>query len=535
METNAQQLLFENIRNFRIPALLLREDAAEGIFTEVFVTDLFAEYYYGYMSQLAHEHGLKLLVQPYGTGGGNGRFNPINTGKICRQLATDDPISAEFWTRPTNWGWNDIPRVVDAARHVGRQMVYAEGFTCWPLHAWKDDPARLKAIADSAFCLGINRLMLHAAAHNPWVGVRPGMTFGMWGNQWTPGQTWWKDGAKPLFSYFARCQALLQRGVYVDDFRQQKPSLSSDMEGLQWTHRRDGDSDLYFIANTTDSTLMLTLTVEGTGRLPEVWDPETGGITEAEVWKMTDGKTHVRLNLTTRRAVFLILKETTAKTRSAKETFSDGIIGTIPVDGPWTVRFDERLRVGASAGMGKEVEWTSLTPWNESSDSDIRYYSGTARYTQRLYLDKLDRHFRYILDLGEVKHLAVVRVNGQTCGTLWRPPFTIDITEALRGGDNTLEIDVTNLWVNRMVGDEQEPDDVEWSEPVAFGAAPHSPTVGRFMKEVPEWLSQRQPRPTRRRAVVSFKFFEKDTPLLRSGMMGPVVLKREKVILPKGR
>ena len=75
------------------------------------VTDLFAEYYYGYMSQLAHEHGLQLLVQPYGTGGGSGRFNPINTDKICRQLAADDPISAEFWTNPTNWGWNDVPRV----------------------------------------------------------------------------------------------------------------------------------------------------------------------------------------------------------------------------------------------------------------------------------------------------------------------------------------------------------------------------------------------------------------------------------------
>ena len=89
-----------------------------------------------------------------------------------------------------------------------------------------------------------------------------------------------------------------------------------------------------------------------------------------------------------------------------------------------------------------------------------------------------------------------------------------------------LEIDVTNLWVNRMVGDEQEPDDVEWSEPVAFGSDPNSSTIGRFMKEVPEWLSKGLPRPTKRKAVVSFKFFEKDTPLLRSGMMGPVVLQK---------
>ena len=484
------------------------------------VTDLFAEHYYGYMSQLAHEHGLQLLVQPYGTGGGSGRFNPINTDKICRQLAADDPISAEFWTNPTNWGWNDVPRVVDATRRAGHEIVYAEGFTCWPLYAWKDDPARLKAIADSAFCRGINKLMLHAGAHNPWVNAKPGMSFGMWGTQWTPGQTWWKDGAKPLFSYFARCQALLQRGVYVDDFKSRDASLTTDAHSIHWIHRRDGETDIYFVANTKDSTLMPHVTITGTGRLPEVWDPETGNMSEAEIWKMADGKTQVTLNLTTRRAVFLVFRNPTTETGSAKESFSDDITDTIPITGTWTVGFDE----------DKVVEWPSLMPWNESIDSDIKYFSGTAHYEQHLYLNELDRHYRYILDLGEVKNLATVRVNGKVCGTLWRPPFTIDITEALLGGDNLLKVDVTNLWVNRMVGDEQEPDDVEWSEPVAFGAAPNSPTIGRFMKEVPEWLSLGQPRPSKRKAVVSFKFFEKDTPLLRSGLIGPVVLKKTAVL-----
>ena len=163
-------------------------------------------------------------------------------------------------------------------------------------------------------------------------------------------------------------------------------------------------------------------------------------------------------------------------------------------------------------------------PWNECADADIKYFSGTAIYSQQLKLKKMNRQDRYVLDLGEVKNLAVVRVNGKVCGTLWHPPFTIDITDALHKGKNLLEIEVTNLWVNRMVGDEQEPDDVEWSEPFRFGAS----AVGRFMKEVPEWLRKGEPRPTRRKAVVSFKYFDRDTPLLRSGMMGPVVLQQEK-------
>ena len=222
------------------------------------------------------------------------------------------------------------------------------------------------------------------------------------------------------------------------------------------------------------------------------------------------------LNLTTRRAVFLVFRHPTTQTCSAKQPFSDNPIDTIPINGKWKVGFDE----------GKVVEWTSLIPWNESADNDIKYFSGTARYAQHIYLSEVNRHYRYILDLGEVKNLAVVRVNGKVCDTLWRPPFTIDITEALLGGDNLLQVDVTNLWVNRMVGDEQEPDDVEWSEPVTFGAAPHSPVIGRFMKKVPDWLRLGQPRPSKRKTVVSFKFFDKDTPLLRSGLIGPVLLKK---------
>ena len=476
------------------------------------VTDLFAENYYGYMSQLAHRHGLQLLVQPYGTGSAK-PFNPINTDKIVRQLAADDPVSAEFWAAPTSWGWKDIGRVANAARRNGHETIYAEGFTCWPLHAWRDDPARLKALADSAFCLGVNKLMLHAAAHNPWVGRRPGMTFGMWGTWWTPGQTWWKDGARPLFTYFARCQALLQRGRYVDDYKSTNPSLTSDIDGIQWIHRKDGDADIYFIANAKDAALTPTLTISTSGRLPEVWNPETATMNRAEAWIVADGKTHVKLQLNARSSVFIILRKQTYESGTGLTLTQPVIAEDIPLAGPWSIEFEG----------GKHVEWPLLMPWNESADKDIKYYSGTARYEHSLKLKKKDKHSRYVLDLGNVKNLAVVSVNGQTCGTLWRPPFCIDITSQLHKGDNIISIDVTNLWVNRMVGDEHEPDDVEWSDPIQFGAS----GIGRFMKTVPDWLRLSQPRPSQgRKAVVSIKYFDKNTPLLPSGLIGPVVVRR---------
>ena len=479
------------------------------------VTDLFAENYYGYMSQLAHEHGLKLLVQPYGTGSSK-PFNPINTQKIVRQVAADDPICAEFWAKP-DWGWKDVPRVVSAARGAGHDVVWAEGFTCWPLHAWKDDPAALKAIADRAFCLGINRMMLHAAAQNPWPDVKPGMTFGIWGTWWSPGQTWWNDGAPKLFTYIARCQSLLQRGRLADNFASRNRSLTTDAEGLQWLHRTDGDADIYFLVNATDSMMTTTLSLPPTDKLPELWNPDTGEHKEAPAWQTADGKMEVALQLTERQSLFLIFRKATKIKGPGLTIPASTMLNNIIIDGTWNV----------SSPDFDMIQFDSLKPWDESDNTDVRYFSGTATYSKVIHIKKMDKKSRYLLDLGEVKNLATLSVNGVQVGVLWHPPFQADITNFIHRGDNELSVAVTNLWVNRMIGDEQEEDDVEWSEPFQFGAAPNSPGVGRFMKKVPEWLSKGLPRPsTRRHAVVSFKFYEKDAPLLRSGLMGPVVLKQ---------
>jgi hypothetical protein len=476
------------------------------------VTDLFAENYYGYMSELAHKNSLKLLVQPYATGGAR-PFNPVDTRKVVNCLAPDDPISAEFWTHP-DWGWKDIPRVVDAARAAGHEIIRAEGFTCWPLNAWEDTPDDLKAIADKAFCLGINKLMLHAAAQNPWPEARPGMTFGMWGTQWTQGQTWWRDGARPLFTYFARCQTLLQRGSYVDDYRSTSPSLVSDNASMRWIHRRDGEADIYFVANTDSTNHLTTISIRGEPMIPEVWNPETGEILPAQAWQRHGGLTQVCLNLTQRQALFIVLRRHAFDNGPGLMQRTPVAISTVPVGKTWTVAFPE---------VGTRVIHR-LEPWNEMKDKDMKYFSGTATYTTVFPLLRKDVCSRYFLDLGVVKDIAVVRVNGDTCAVLWRAPFRADITDALRKGDNRVEVSVTNLWVNRMVGDELEPDDMEWAEPFRFGAVPREPAVGRFLKSVPQWLINGEPRPTRRKAVMSFKFFGKDHPLKPAGMMGPVTL-----------
>ena len=480
------------------------------------VSELFAENYYGYMSQLVHRHrGMTLLVQPYGTGSSR-PFNPINTDLITRHVAKNDLICAEFWAKPDNWGWKDVPRVANAARKYRHERVWAEGFTCWPLHAWRDTPDDLKATADRAFCLGINNLMLHAAAHNPWVGREPGMTFGYWGTWWTPGQTWWKNGAaRQLFTYMARCQALLQRGRYVDDYHSKNGSLVVDGDSIQWIRRQDGDADIYFVANTKQIEQQIMLTFQHRNRMPEIFHPEHATIEAAKSWLQADEQTQVSLSLNPREALFVVFRHHTDETGPGLELpAAKPMAEALELTGPWTVFFPDM----------EPMTMSELTPWNESDIPEVKYFSGTARY--RIYVKNKKKRKpgqTYLLDLGEVRDMAKVYVDGQLCADLWRPPFRVDLSEVLDKGGHFIEIEVTNLWINRMIGDKQEPDDVEWSEPFHFGAATGQPAVGRFMTRVPDWLKEQQPRPSQgRKAVVSFKFYEKDAPLVRSGLIGPV-------------
>lgn len=481
---------------------------------EATVTDIFAENYYGYMAELAHQSGITLLYQPYGTGGSK-PFNPLDTWKIVEQLP-NDYVCAEFWSHP-NWGWKDIPRVTNAAHKNHQRLVFAEGFTCWPLYAWQDDPSSIKAIADRAFTMGINALMLHAGAHTPWANAKPGMSFGIWGTQFTPDLTWWKDGAKALFCYMARCQSLLQQGEYVDNYSSRTPSLSTKRSSTQWIHRKAYDADIFFVANTLDSAIIDTISIASSARTPEVWLPENGKAMHDVTWDYTNGMVRVALKMRPHESAFVILRSPTDSNGTSLTMKKKIIKSELALDKDWTLSFPEDM------DCPQNIELDHLMPWNEHANNGIRYFSGTATYTKHINIKHIDPQIRYIIDLGEVKNTAKLRVNGMEIAYLWNAPFRADLTNALQKGDNLIEVDVTNLWPNRMIGDEQWPDDMEWSEPYCYPDAPGKPAVGCFLESIPTWLAEGKTRPsTHRKTITSFKFFKKDSPLLRSGLMGPV-------------
>jgi hypothetical protein len=187
-----------------------------------------------------------------------------------------------------------------------------------------------------------------------------------------------------------------------------------------------------------------------------------------------------------------------------------GISKPILIPGPWTVTFPPNL------GAPAQITLSELKSLHRHELDGVKYFSGTAAYTTRFHVapGATANGKRLYLDLGRVEVIADVRVNGKPAGNLWKFPYRTEITALVHSGENTLEIEVTNLWPNRLIGDEQQPPEYEYA-----GA-----TGG--ITAIPGWYAQGKPKPPSPRvAFATWKWFSKDDPLLESGLLGPVKLR----------
>lgn len=182
----------------------------------------------------------------------------------------------------------------------------------------------------------------------------------------------------------------------------------------------------------------------------------------------------------------------------------------IVVSGPWQVAFQ------SGRGAPESIELPALTSFHRHDDPAVRHFSGTAVYTKEVDVPArfLKKGRRVVLDLGRVEVIAGVRVNGREAGSVWREPYRIDITDVVRKGSNTLEIGVTTLWPNRLIGDEQLPVENE------YNAGPSD----RSIKRTPDWFTRGVEKPGERITFQTWQFFDKDDPLTESGLLGPVRL-----------
>lgn len=180
----------------------------------------------------------------------------------------------------------------------------------------------------------------------------------------------------------------------------------------------------------------------------------------------------------------------------------------VEIAGPWAVAFQ------SGRGAPAQTTFDSLISWADHADAGVKYFSGTAVYKKTINIpaENLGANHILQLDLGRVQVIAEVRLNGKDLGILWKAPFRVDVTDAAKAGDNELEVRVTNLWPNRLIGDEQYPDDCEWN--------------GITIKRWPDWMVKGEPRPVPERLTfTTWKHWHKDSPLQPSGLIGPVVFR----------
>ncbi len=229
------------------------------------------------------------------------------------------------------------------------------------------------------------------------------------------------------------------------DFDYSKPE--SDTR-LLFVHRKLTSGDLYFVDNRNDRTESVDASFRVIGKAPELWHADTG-TTEPVSYKIVEGKTTVPLHLEPWGTVFVVFRKPTSQTTHTLPHVTEMSLAT--VDGPWQVSFQPDMGAPAS------ITLDALGSWSDNADAGVKYYSGTGTYTKTIQApaDWFKPGAHAWIDLGDVKNLADVTVNGKPLGQVWHTPYRVDATAALKPGANEVVVKVTNSWVNRLIGDQQ--------------------------------------------------------------------------------
>ncbi len=248
-------------------------------------------------------------------------------------------------------------------------------------------------------------------------------------------------------------------GALPPEFFEVSAKLPKDAEfagpldaDIAWIHRRTNDADIYFVANRTDRPQHIQARFRVTGKEAELWYPDTGEIEPAE-YSIANDLTTVPLHLAQRESVFVVFRRATAVPSRMLPPQVTTPVATL--DGPWDITFPPNL------GAPEKVQLAKLESWTANADEGVKYFSGTATYTKTIQAPPswFRTGAKLSLDLGKVSDIAEVSLNGKTLGTLWKEPYQVDATGALKPGANQLEIKVTNQWTNRIAGDRAAPAD----------------------------------------------------------------------------
>lgn len=308
------------------------------------------------------------------------------------------------------------------------------------------------------------------------------------------GGTLQSDGLYP--SYKSTVEILKQLDISEDFW--------SANNTIRFGHRRTVDKDIYFVANRTNDAQRTTCNFRTSGE-PELWSGVDGSSRQLQHYKTEDGITAIDLEFAPYESCFIVFNRMKAidnKVKKGRANFP--VFTTIKtIRGPWNVSFDPKF------GGPENIEFDELMDWTSHEMLGIKYYSGIASYNKTFNIEKLENK-EYYIDLGIVNDVARMKLNGKDIGVIWCAPWRIDVSEALKDGENQLEIEVANRWINRLLGDRQKPDanvrTVKFKNGLMGGG---EYTTGRYTF-------------TTEAAMRSFKFTEP----LPSGLMGPVTIQQ---------
>ncbi|MGJ8691800.1 MAG: glycosyl hydrolase [Thalassotalea sp.] len=320
-------------------------------------------------------------------------------------------------------------------------------------------------------------------------------------------------------------------------------------KNIEWLHRYTPDADYYYLSLFRAEAKGVQATFRISGRQPEFWDADTGEMIAPATWQANrNGTTTVTFDLDPSGSVFVVFPKTKTtidpiksirpnkrtslfvdngaikahvynkgnyqvETQSGKkQQFSVGKLPeVVAIANPWTLSFPKQFSY--KDHLPKPQILNQLSSWSENSDKNVRHFSGTGIYTSSFNLpEHQSAEHKTLLDLGDVQQIAEVKVNGVDFGILWKPPFQVDITKALKQGTNQLEVKVTNVWVNRLIGDAAYPDYLKR-------------TADGTVVEWPQWMLNGEEVPkTGRTTFTTYMPYKKNKKLLASGLIGPVRL-----------
>ena len=232
-------------------------------------------------------------------------------------------------------------------------------------------------------------------------------------------------------------------------------ALSPDViapTNMLWTHRRTAEADIYFLSNQSAQERTETLSFRVTGRPASLWNPVNAEIRSVS-HNEADGRSSLSLRLPPHGSVFVIFGRVPP---AAAPVESSAPAHLREISGPWQVGFPER-----------RVTFNELVSWPDRSEPEIKFHSGCATYTAEFQISNRPPAIK--LDLGRVESMATVTLNGKTFPTLWTYPYQVDITSALKTGQNELVVEIVNSWHNRLVGDAGQPNDQRGT------SLPHNP------------------------------------------------------------